>query len=38
MPELGFGCLGKFGVGRAKGRMKNTSYEAVPIALCDSVL
>jgi hypothetical protein len=32
-PELDFGCLGKFLVGRAKGRMESTSYEVMPIAL-----
>jgi hypothetical protein len=35
-PELGLGC--KFAVGRAKGGMENTSYEAMPIALCGSLL
>jgi hypothetical protein len=35
-PELGLGC--KFAVGRAKGGMENTGYEATPIALCGSLL
>jgi hypothetical protein len=37
-PELGLGCLGKFAVGRAKGRMESTGCETMPIALCDSLL
>jgi hypothetical protein len=36
--KLGSGCLGKFVVERAKGKMENTGYEAMSIALCDSLL
>jgi hypothetical protein len=38
MAELGCGCLGKFAMGRAKGRMENTGCEVMTIALCDSLL
>jgi hypothetical protein len=38
IPELGYSCLGKFVMGGAKGWMESTGYEAVAIALCDSLL
>jgi hypothetical protein len=38
MPELIPGSLGEFVAERVNGRMENIGGEAVPIALCDSLL
>jgi hypothetical protein len=37
-PEFGLGCLDNSAMGRMKGKMESTCYEAKIIALCGSLL